>query len=260
MKKIEMKEYDKKKNWYVKDDYDNERNIDRMLYHCVIEDTAKKYLKGKDVLEAFGGVGMSSYRYLKAAKSLTLNDLDEGQIECAKINLKDFDNVIYKNEDFIELFKNETTLYDFFDFDGFTPLMGLTYDNLDKFVENLKDDAVGFHFTDCYQFIVSRNFRHMFKGLEEKFNFKFEAEVGSDIKQRCETYLRNLGKSFSEKTGGKFVLSKAWVRMNVARLVFLNENLHDGLDIEWYMTQQEVIDYQKRLRLKKKQHRTIFDL
>lgn len=253
MLKLHLEEHDTKSDWFVIDKHDMGLNQDRMTYHCVIEMVANKHLKGKRVYEAYGGVGMSSYRYLKYCKFLLLNDIDPNSIACAKRNLRKYGkSVEYQISDFVEAMKSEKRKFDFVDFDNYTPLSKMAYDNMPDVLNVLGKNAIGFLFTDTYQFLLSRNFQHMYSMLEEKFNAEFKDSAIDRPEHRCELWANALGKAISKQTKGKYVLSEIWLRNNVDRMLFLRKDLADKktIKINWLRNFADVEKIMKELRSK----------
>lgn len=236
MKRIIVNEDVDKREWWLPSGSYNNLNkphqiYDAVMYNYAVESIAKKYLKGKIVLESFGGIGMSGLRYLKFVKRLILNDIDRDTIEAARRNLTQHYNVDYIVGDYLDTFKKLLPKVDFIDFDNFTFTEKPVYDNLPTLLEVLTDKAVGFLFTTSYQFNVSRNFQQNFEFIEDKFNIKFRKAALKNPADRSVIFNKALGKGLEKQSGGKFVLSELWLRNNVSKLLMLDKELFNHLTI-----------------------------
>ena len=234
MKKIKVNEDVDKKFWWVPSGSYNNLNkphqiYDQVMYNYAVESIAKKYLRGKDVFEPFGGIGMSSLRYLKYVNWLILNDIDADTVEAARRNLEGHDNVKFMVGDYLDIFRELGVGVDFIDFDNFTFLEQTTFENLPELLKTLGTQAVGFLFTTSYQFNVTRNFKQNFKFIEDKFNIKFKKAAEKNSKQRSEIFNTALGVGLEKQSGGKFVLAEVWMRSNVSKLLMLRKDLWEGI-------------------------------
>jgi len=230
MEKILWDANDIKQHWEVKDDFksDGGKRVDRLGYHYTIEAIAREQLKGKDVLELYGGVGMSTHRYARHVKSVTRIEIDSECNELAKINLKDLTNVNYIEGDFVEEIGKLKKKFDFIDADGFTMLDVLFFDNFDRILKLLKDNAVGFYITNNYQFLLSRNFKHNYKSLENKFDISFRKEALKHPNNRSEIFHREFAKALERKSNGEYKCRFIYMRQNISHMLFLRSDIGEG--------------------------------
>jgi len=255
MKTITIDEDVEKSKWCMPDEQYNNLHkpnqlYDQFMYNCAIEMIASKYLRGKKVIESFGGIGMSSLRYLKYVKALTINDIDEECIKSAMVNLVKFDNVDYVCGDYLKTFPTMHPEFDFVDFDNFTHLDELTYNNLPMLLKVLNDNPVGFLFTTSYQFVVSRNFQHNFKLIEDKFNIKFKKEAVAKPEWRSEAFCLALGDGLKRQSKHKFRLSEVWLRNNVAKLLMLRKDLVEQFTIHKCYKREDIARLYAQLKHK----------
>ena len=215
--------------WWVKDSFEERaKKSDRITYQHIVAQIAKAHLVGKDVLELFGGVGMSTVRYSKHARTVTRIDIDPETNELARMNLKGLDNVVYIEDDFLEAVKKLRKKYHFIDADNYTAQETDLFNNLPWIAKQLRKDAVGFLFGDNYQFILSRNFRHNFPLLEEKFGIRFKEKAQKHTKERCRIFHEALAEAILERFREGIGCSDVWMFRNVARLLFLDKGIYDG--------------------------------
>ena len=229
MKRILWDAGSAKPYYYTKDDFEINamKSSDRLAYQYLMEMIAREHLKGKSVLELYAGVGMATYRYTKYAKSVTRIDIDSDTNECARKNLAGIKGVKFIEGDFLEeLLKLRGQRFDFFDADGYTFLEPILFEHFDEVFSFLDSDSVGFHITNNYQFIVSRNFQHNYDTIEGHFGISLKkSKEKPDL--RCEIFHQELAKAFEKKAKG-FKCAYVLMRPNVSRMVFLNEELFDG--------------------------------
>ena len=231
MKRILWRAGSDKAYWFMKDGFvlKPAKRLDRLAYQYLMEMVAREYLKGKSVLELYGGVGMATYRYSKYAKKVTRIDIDADTNECARKNLRGLKNIKFIEGDFLEelkLLRGER--FDFIDADGHTFLDPILFNNFHKVLPFLDDESIGFHITNNYQFIVSRNFKHNYEYIEKLFGISFEREAVELPSMRCEIFNKKLAKAFEDKTEGKFKCAYVLLRCNVSNMVFLRKDLFDG--------------------------------
>lgn len=218
---------DAKRYWKVKDDFVNQgvKRLDRLGYHYTLKMIARKHLKNKNVLELFGGVGMSSYQYAKYAKKIVRIDIDNECNRLAKLNLSGYKNIEYIEGDFVEKIKSLKRSFHFVDADGYATLDVMFYENLESILKLLRDDAIGFYTTNNYQFLIPRNFKSCFERVEKIFGISFSKEVRKNKGQRSEIFNRAFAEAIEKKCKGKFVCSFVYLRQNISHLLFLRSDL-----------------------------------